>query len=174
MKKATIVLTATLMIIGIFMLVLSYSLHSEFIRETEYYGADRRNDIFSTWVAMWFSAFLIVFAPMPLVFDHKRLKKSYQTAISLIIFGTMLSLIPQASTYSLLGYQYSFTMYPFSFVGYPIIGIGFAVIIYKYCMNHLKIEIVQRKEDKEKTISTARLVWVERDEEEDTPDKKSE
>jgi len=162
MKKGDKIATIGLMIFGISMLIFGL-----FVREMEYRNYQTGYSHYVVPSVIFLGNILITLGGLmasgtviALIASRFRLRRPYQLSIALIFLGALLSAIPMAQTYDFYGYDFSYTAFPFSFIGYPLIGLGFAIIVYSYFTNHLRVEVIQNKEDN-RIYSTAKVVWKE-------------
>lgn len=162
MKKGDKIAAIGLLILGTALILFTYSLRTT---ETAWHNPQ---EMFFENVLMMVGGLFVAGTSIAVVVARLRLRRSYQGSLAMIFIGGVLSAIPMVQTYGFYGYNYNFTTFPFSFIGYPLIALGFAIIFYSFFTNHLRVEVVQNKEDN-RVYSTAKVVWKENNESRDAP-----
>jgi hypothetical protein len=155
LKRTDKIVTIFLLIFGSFLLWFGYVLPI-----TGFHNNPPPTTILFGNILMMLGGLMIAGTAVALVVSYLKLSRTYRGSVVIIFSGAVLNAIPWVQTYDLYGYEFNFTAFPFSFIGYPLIALGVGLIFYSYFTNHLRVEMVQTKEDN-KTLSTAKIVWKE-------------
>lgn len=158
-----------LIIIGIFFILFAENIAAYNLENSRYYSEEQiAKYIFLTNTLMISGAAMVSGSFLALILSRHNLNKTYQRSIGLIFAGIVLSVISWTDTVDVFGNSIKITTFPFSFIGYPLLGLGFGILLYSYFTSHLRMEIIQTKDDNT-TVSTAKVVWKENNTKSNTP-----
>lgn len=169
LQKGNKIALIGLVIIGVFIILFAETIAAYNLENSRYYSEEQiANHIFLTNTLIISGAAMVSGSFLALILSRHNLNKTRQRSIGLIFTGIVVSVISWTDTVDVFGNNIKITTFPFSFIGYPLLGLGFGILIYSYFTSHLRMEIVQTKDDNT-TVSTAKVVWKENNTKSDTP-----